>query len=336
MSEVQEFWSEYVGFNWQTSKDVLKFVEDALDQETYGEGSQQFDYGSDWVNCWWLPVKESIQNMVETFDTPELEKSIEHLIGPMGSVGGDCAIMDALISSGFDFSTQHSRAALDNYYSNWCEDSYVSWPFDDVQFSYCAFETIASARTLGSEILQKIFLDSFSMSEIHIIFRIRVALAQNPATPPEILTFLFDSRTSVDWLISDTESVPGGTIPILADYSIDENYVSDDDQTIDDLRSKITTYLEDGLPEYATYMISLFGEDWNPDSATECLNVAFARNTSLSEKMYEALLKEPTASVQYYLSKNSSINSKLKAHFKKLSPTFTFTYAGMGFEETIT
>lgn len=327
MSDESDFWVDYEGFNWTSVSDVETFVQAAVDNGTYVDGFQQFDYGSDWIENWWFPVRDSIQSMIRSFTPEDLQQAISILLEPMDSVPGDCAIMDSLIRSGVDFSREPLKQYLENYYINWCDDSYVSWPWEDIQFSYCAYESIAISPATSAEMLTRLFQDSFSMSESHLVFRIRVALAKNPSTPAHILKFLFENRNGTDWLISD----PEGYSPLTDNFEIDEDF-----ENLEEIRSSVQDLIDDGLPEDATYMYSILGIDWNPESATESLLCAFANNQALSQEMYLELYQSNLESVVYFLSKNSSINGDLKTSLESMKPTFTLTYAGGGFEDTLT
>lgn len=327
MSDESDFWVDYEGFGWKTVSDVEAFIQEAVDKETYVDGFQQFDYGSDWVQNWWFPVRDSIQSMIQNFSPSDLNKAIEVLLEPMDSTPGDCAIMDTLIRGGVDFSQEALKPYMENYYANWCDDSYVSWPWEDVQFSYCAYESIALSPATSAEMLTRLFMDSFSMSEPHIVFRIRVALAKNSSTPAHILKFLFENRHETDWLISD----PEGYSPMTEEFEIDEDF-----ENLDEIRSDAQDLLDEGIPEDATYMYSILGLDWNPESAIESLLCAFAKNHSLSQEMYLKLHEDGIESVTYFLSKNPAISGELKSTLEQLKPTFTLTYAGGGFEDTLT
>ena len=331
MGEVKDFWSEYEGFRWDKISDVEKFVADAIQHETYINGFLQFDYGSDWVENWWRPVRGAVKSMISDFSPEDLLKGIEILLEPMDSDAGDCAIMDSLIRGEVDFSVPRLQRYMENYYENWCEDSYVSWPWDNVQFSYCAYESIALSPASSPEMLNRIFKDSFVMQESHIVFRIRVALAKNSSTPQEILNFLFENRSKPDWLISDTDSYIGGESPLKDDLRIDEEY-----ETLASIRADTQSLIDESLPNEATYMYSIMNIDWDPGSATEALLCAFAQNASLSQQMYSALYETGLESVIYYLSKNGSIKGDLNEILKSLKPTFTLTYAGGRFQDTIT
>ena len=83
-------------------------------------------------------------------------------------------------------------------------------------------------------------------------------------------------------------------------------------------------------------MYSILNIDWDPGSATEALLCAFAQNTSLSQEMYSALYETGYESVVYYLSKNGFIKGDLNGILKSLKPTFTLTYAGGRFQDTLT
>ena len=321
MSEVNDFWSEYEGFRWDKVSDVEKFVADAIQHETYIDGFLQFDYGSDWIENWWRPVRVAVNSMIRDFSTEDLLKSIEILLEPMDSDAGDCAIMDSLIRGEVDFSVPRLQRFMENYY----------WPWDDVQFSYCAYESIALSPASAPEMLNRIFRDSFVMQEVHIVFRIRVALAKNSSTPQEILNFLFENRNQADWLISDPDSFIGGESPLKDDLRIDEEY-----ETLVSIRADTQSLIDESLPNEATYMYSILNIDWDPGSATEALLCAFAQNTSLSQEMYSALYETGYESVVYYLSKNGSIKGDLNGILKSLKPTFTLTYAGGRFQDTLT
>jgi hypothetical protein len=331
MSDANDFWQDYEGFRWESVSDVEKFVTDAVERETYIEGFLQFDYGSDWIENWWYRVQSSIKFMIGNFSSDELMKSVEVLLEPMDSDAGDCAIMDSLICGGVDFSNPRLKGYFDNYYQNWCEDSYVSWPWDNIQFSYCAYESIALAPTTSTDVLGKVFKDSFVMQESHVVFRIRVALAKNPSTPPEILRFLFDNRSTMDWLISDPDSYIGGDSPLLDDYRINEKY-----DNLENMRMATQALLDDGLANEATYMISILDLDWDPGSAAEALLCAFAHNERLSPEIYSALFESGYESVIYFLSKNAAVDGALRANLESLKPTFTLMYAGGGFRDTLT
>ena len=331
MSEVNDFWSEYEGFRWDTVSDVEKFVADAIQQKTYFDGFLQFDYGSDWIENWWLPVRDSIETMVSNFSPVDLINSIEILLEPMDSDAGDCAIMDSLIRSKVDFSQPRLQRYIENYYAHWCDDSYVSWPWDNIQFSYCAYESIALSPVTVPEMLNRIFRDSFVMQDNHIVFRIRVALAKNPSTPSEILQFLFENRNRADWLMSDTDSYIGGESPLTDDYRINEEYL-----TLVNIRNDARNLIDEGLPNEATYMYSILDIDWDPGSAKESLLCAFAQNTALGQQMFSALYETGYESVIYYLSKNGSVKGNLRGVLESLKPTFTLTYAGGRFQDTLT
>ena len=326
MSDANDFWIDYEGFGWQTVSEVSTFLQDAVDNETYIDGFQQFDYGSDWIENWWFPVQESILSMIHNFPPDDLQKAIEILLEPMESFPGDCAIMDSLISGGVDFTQESLKPYLENYYVNWCEDSYVSWPWEDIQFSYCAYESIALSPATSAEMLTRLFRDSFSMSESHIVFRIRVALAKNPSTPAHILKYLFDNRNGTDWLISD----PEGYSPLTDNFEIDEDF-----EGLDDIRSHVQEMLNEGLSEETTYMFSILGIDWVHNSALEALLCAFASNIALTDDMYMNLYESGFESTIYYLSKNKAVAGDLKSILESTKPTFTLTYAGAGFEDTL-
>lgn len=333
--EVLEFWEAY-DWDWKSLEDVKKFVDDAIKTGCYEYSLDAFDYfggatnGENWYNNWWDPVHGAIYDCVKTFSEEEMDVVVAILLKPFEdySDNGDQAIYDALIEAYPRFLTKSDqyKDSLKIYYEYWCEFSW--FPFGEEFFSWTFFgvETIAKSPQIPVEFLTRIFEDSFTMEHIYRAYRVRVALALNPSTPLKVLEYLFRNRDTCDWMLHDHEEKVC-LVTNSSSYSINSGEMEleaarETARKVENF-TIITNERWDSCP-YANLMSHLLDIEIEIESARESLLIAFAKNPALPVQWYEELAKIELDSVRYFLSKNASIPTELKARYAIENPTYTY------------
>jgi hypothetical protein len=344
------FWEDF-DWDWRSSADVKKFVDEGLRTHVIESSWQEFGVQSgvidseSWVILWWFNVQEAIQKISRDFSAEELSKSVVELMRPMEEVstGGDQAIYDALIKyvPGFPSRYPEYSNSIEVYDDVWCEFSWLS--MGDWRYFLWIFygrDNIAKSPDVESSFLQSMFDKSFHYEHQHQALRVRIGLAMNPSTPAPILEFLLRNRHGVDWLLHDGN---GDDLEILLfennSYEINSELIE-----LDDLRSNAEELLVFEYPATNSfedcpgveYMENLFGHQILFKDANEALNVALAMNPGLSSSNLEGLAREPSEYVRYFLSKNPSIPIESKVEFALTQSTITFQPYGSNIVDPIT
>jgi hypothetical protein len=350
--QVFEFWDEY-DWNWKSTADVEKFVDDAIETGCYEYSLEAFGYfidgtsGQNWYECWWSPVHSAIKSCVKNFSEEEMDKVVAILLKPFDdySDNGDQAIYDALIVHYPQFLAKSDdyTETLNIYYKHWCEFSWFPFMEEFFNWTYFGVETIAKSPQIPKDFLAQIFEDSFTMEHIYRAYRVRVALATNPSTPMKVLEFLFRNKNTNDWMLFDQD-----------EYSFEDSFmdVDEDSYFVDPQYSGLevaratagkvenfsisTDSMWASCPR-ANLMWHLLDFEIEIESARESLLIAFAKNPALPNEWYEELASIEVNSVRYFLSKNPSISHELKARYAIENPTYTYKSSEMwrGHEVTL-
>ena len=348
--EVFRLWNDY-DWNWKTTGDVQKFVDDAVESGCYEYSLGAFGVftdgveAEDWYFNYWNPVHEAIADIAKNFSESEMEAALDILMKPFADYSdGDPAIYDALLESlpGFPVKWDKYADTLNEYTRNWSEFAWYCPIGRAFTWTYFSAETVAKCHWIPAAFLREMFEETAVggfFDHPNRLLRIRLALATNPNTPTEILNFIFENRHNADWLIYDPEE-SGALVLEDGRYRINE-----DVEGFKELRAEAETtrkfqaatgdmWYDCGQPQYIDH---LAGIDWEATDATEALLMCLAKNPALPEEFYDQLAAEDSAPVTYILSKNLGIPDTMKARFALENPTLTFqpvmsTYAD---EETL-
>jgi len=334
-----DLWYDY-DWNWKTPQDVREFVDLLLENfENYEHalGSLE-DLGFDnFYTLWWCSTQDAIARIAMTFNDVQLKESIRYLLAPEDEfVECDAAIFDALLKhvDGFPSKYPEFSEYLEivlskdkDYTSDWWDYSWYTFEGRDLTWTFWGPETLARSVNVDVAYLRRIFLNSFIDGTSYKTFRARVALAMNPNCPPDILEFLWENKDGSDWLVNDPEE-EGLLLTNNGTFSLDEDNESlEARRTIaNDVANSFyyeTSEMWSTAPG-AEFMENLFDILWEAEDARTCLLAAFAKNTSLEASKYEELLKASIPLVTYFLSKNPSIPTEMKAQFALENPTFTY------------